>query len=95
MNGKMIGFVDSIIYMIHKMNNPIVKLDLDSIIKNKINLFFILVLCVQSYLLPFSYHLRLRFSLPLIKITARTDRLQTQRNSERPRIQIHQSPHIH
>ena len=49
MNGKMIRFVDSIIYMIHKMNNPIVKLDLDSIIKNKINLFFILVFCVQLY----------------------------------------------
>ena len=49
MNGKMIQFVDSIIYMIRKKNNPIVKLDLDSIIKNKINLFFILVFCVQLY----------------------------------------------
>ena len=41
---------------------------------NKIYLFFILVCCVQSYLLPFSCRLRLRFSLPLIKITARRDR---------------------
>ena len=32
---------------------------------NKICLFFILVCCVQSYLLPFSCRLRLRFSLPL------------------------------
>ena len=40
---------------------------------NKIYLFFILVCCVQSYLLPFSCRLRLRFSLPLIKITARID----------------------
>ena len=71
---------------IHKMNNPIVKLDLDSIIKNKIYLFFILVCCVQSYLLPFSYHLQLRFSLPLIKITTGTDRLQMQRNWQRLRI---------
>ena len=47
---------------------------------NKIYLFFILVCCVQSYLLPFSCRLRLRFSLPLIKITARIDRPQTQRN---------------
>ena len=62
------------------MNNPIVKLDLDSIVKNRIYLFFILVCCVQSYLLPFSCRLRLRFSLPLIKITARIDRPQTQRN---------------
>ena len=38
---------------------------------NKIYLFFIIVCCVQSYLLPFSCRLRLRFSLPLIKITAR------------------------
>ena len=38
---------------------------------NKIYLFFILVCCVQSYLLPFSCRLRLHFSLPLIKITAR------------------------
>ena len=37
---------------------------------NKIYL-FILVCCVQSYLLPFSYCLWLRFSLPLIKTTAR------------------------
>ena len=58
------------------MNDPIVKLDLDSIVKNRIYQFFILVCCVQSYLLPFNYHLRMRFSLPLIKITTRTDRLQ-------------------
>ena len=44
---------------------------------NKIYLFFILACCVQLYLLPFSYRLRLRFSLPSIKIKART---QTQRN---------------
>ena len=40
---------------------------------NKINLFFFFFFCfVQSYLLPFSYHLQ----LPLIEITARieTDR---------------------
>ena len=61
---------------------------------NKIYLFFILVCCVQSYLLPFSCRLRLRFSLPLIKITARIDRPQTQRNWQRPGIEIHQSPHI-
>ena len=30
MNGKMLFFIDSI--TLHKMNNPIVKLDLDSII---------------------------------------------------------------
>ena len=62
---------------------------------NKIYLFFILVCCVQSYLLPFSYHLWLRFSLPLIKITARIDRLQMQRNWQGLRIEIQQSPHIH
>ena len=62
---------------------------------NKIYVFFILVCCVQSYLLPFSFRLRLRFLLPLIKITARIDRPQTQRNWQRPRIEIHQSPHIH
>ena len=50
---------------------------------NKIYLFFILVCCVQSYLLPFSCRLRLHFSLPLIKITARIDRPQTQRNYEK------------
>ena len=87
---------------IHKMNNPIVKLDLDSIIKcwfrlwtKIIYLFFILVCCVQSYLLPFSYRLWLRFSLPLIKMTARIDRLQMQRNWQGLRIEIQQSPHIH
>ena len=84
------------------MNNPIVKLDLDSIIKcwfhlwtKIIYLFFILVCCVQSYLLPFSYRLWLCFSLPLIKITARIDRLQMQRNWQELRIEIQQSPHIH
>ena len=51
---------------------------------NKIYLFFILVCCVQSYLLPFSYRLRLQFSLPLIKITARIDRPQMQRNWQGP-----------
>ena len=50
---------------------------------SKIYLFFIPVCCVQSYLLPFSCRLRLRFSLPLIKITARIDRPQTQRNYEK------------
>ena len=50
---------------------------------SKICLFFILVCCVQSYLLPFSCRLRLRFSLPLIKTTARIDRPQTQRNYEK------------
>ena len=59
------------------MNNPTIKLDLDSIINvdlvkmHKIDLFFILVCCVQSYLLPFSCRLRLHFLLPFIKITAR------------------------
>ena len=55
------------------MNNPI-----DSRIgprfdcfMHKIYLFFFPFCCVQSYLLRFSYRLRLRFSLPLIKITAR------------------------
>ena len=62
---------------------------------NKIDLFFILVCCVQSYLLPFSCRLRLHFLLPFIKITARIDRPQTQRNWQRPGIEIHQSPHIH
>ena len=38
---------------------------------NKIYLLFILVCCVQSYLLPISYRLRMRFSLLLMKITAR------------------------
>ena len=57
---------------------------------NKIYLFFLLVCCVQSYLLPFSWRLRLRFSLPLIKITARIDRLQTQRAEDRnPPITAH------
>ena len=47
---------------------------------NKIYLFFILVCCVHSYLLPFSNGLRLRFSLPfVIKITARIDRWQIKR----------------
>ena len=62
------------------MNNPTVKLDLDSIIKcwfawfmNKIYL----------YLLPFSYLIRLGFSSPLVKITARIDRLQTQREGSK------------
>ena len=62
------------------MNNPTVKLDLDSIIKcwfawfmNKIYL----------YLLPFSYLIRLGFSSPLIKITARIERLQTQREGSK------------
>ena len=62
------------------MNNPTVKFDLDSIIKcwfawfmNKIYL----------YLLPFSYLIRLGFSSPLIKITARIDRLQTQREGSK------------
>ena len=41
---------------------------------NKIYLFFIIVYCAESYLPPFSYSLLLRFSLPLIKITARIDR---------------------
>ena len=45
---------------------------------NKIYLFFILVCCVQHH--PFSYRLRLRFSLPLIKITAGIYRPQMQRN---------------
>ena len=64
------------------MNNPIVKLGPNSIIKcwfglwTKSTCSFCSVCCVQWYLLPFSYHLRFRFSLPLIKITARieTDR---------------------
>ena len=44
----------------------------------------------------FPFHrLFLRFSLPLIKITARIDRPRTQKNWERPRIEIHQSQHIH
>ena len=44
---------------------------------NKIYLSFILVRCVQSYLLAFSYRFkRLRFLLPFIKITARIDRPQ-------------------
>ena len=59
---------------------------------NKIYLFFIFVCCVQSYLLPFSYRLQLRFSLPLIKITARIDRPQTQRNWQRLRIEIRNPP---
>ena len=47
---------------------------------NKICLFFILLCCVHSYLLPFSNGLRLHFSLPLvIKITARIDRWQIKR----------------
>ena len=47
---------------------------------NKIYLFFILVCCVHSYLLPFSNGLRLRFPLPfVIKITARIDRWQIKR----------------
>ena len=41
---------------------------------NKIYLFFIIVYCAVSYLPPFSYSLLLRFSLPLIKLTARIDR---------------------
>ena len=86
------------------MNNLIVKLDLDSStcykstsreLASKIYLLFILVCCVHSYLLPFFYCLRLRFSLPSIKITARMDRPQTQRNWQTPRIEIHQSPHMH
>ena len=59
---------------------------------NKIYLFFIFVCCVQSYLLLFSYCLQLRFSLLLIKITARIDRLQTQRNWQRLRIEIRNPP---
>ena len=61
---------------------------------NKIYLFFIFVCCVQSYLLPLSYRLWLRFSLPLIKITARIDRPQTQRNWQNwgLKFEIHQSP---
>ena len=51
---------------------------------NKIYLFFILVCCVQSYLLPFTFRLRLRFSLPLI---ANAKKLT--------KIEIRQSPHIH
>ena len=50
--------------------------------------------CVQSYLLPFFCRLRLCFLLPLIKITARIERPQMRRNWQRPRIVIHQSPHI-
>ena len=41
---------------------------------NKIYLFFIIVYFAESYLPPFPYSLLLRFSLPLIKITARIDR---------------------
>ena len=78
------------------MNNPIVKLGLDSISKcwfglwTKSTCSFFFVCCGQSYLLPFSYHLRFRFSLPLIKITAR---IETDRkcNDISPRIEIHQS----
>ena len=79
------------------MNNPwTVKLDLNSIMKCWFGfLFFFLVFCVQSYLPPFSYHLPLHFSLPLFKITTRMDRLQTQRNWQRPRIETHLSPHAH
>jgi len=61
---------------------------------NKVYLFFIIVCSVQLYFLSFSYVLWLHFSLPLIKITARIDRLQTQRNWQRPRIEIHQLLHI-
>ena len=52
---------------------------------NKIYLFFILVCCEQSYLLPFSYRLRLRFSLPLIKITARIDRPRKRKETDKGR----------
>ena len=68
------------------MNNLTVKLDLNSIIKmliwfmNKNYLFFIPVCYIQLYLLPFFYRFRLRFSLPVIKITAGIDRLQMQIN---------------
>ena len=76
------------------------ELDLDSIIKcwfglwtkSTCSLFLSVVLLL--YFLPFSYHLWLCFSLPLIKITARIDRPQMQRNWQRLRIEIHQSPHI-
>ena len=69
------------------MNNPTVKLYLDSIIK-------CCLLCLIVFA-SLSCRLRLRFSLPLIKITARIDRPQTQRNWQRSRIEIHQSPHKH
>ena len=68
------------------MNNLTVKLDLNSIIKmliwfmNKNYWFFIPVCYIQLYLLLFFYRLRLRFSLPVIKITAGIDRLQMQIN---------------
>ena len=48
---------------------------------NKIYMSFFVVCYVCSV---FSYRLRLRFSLLLIKMTARIDRLQTQRNWQRP-----------
>ena len=38
---------------------------------------------IYLYLLPFSYLIRLGFSSPLIKITARIDRLQTQREGSK------------
>ena len=47
---------------------------------NKIYLLLILVFCVQSYFLPFSYRSRLRCSLAfVIKITASIDRPQIKR----------------
>ena len=67
-------------WSIHKMNNPTVKLDLDSIIKCW---FAWLMNKIYLYLLPFSYLIRLGFSSPLIKITARIDRLQTQREGSK------------
>ena len=78
---------------IHQMNNLIVKYDLDSIMKCVFGLWtksicsLFLFVVFNSILLPFSYRLRLRFSLPLIKITARIDRPQKQRNWLRPRIE--------
>ena len=54
----------------------------------------LVLLCSIVFPSPLFYHLRLRFSLPLIKIRARIDRPQMQRNWQRPRIKTHQSPHI-
>ena len=65
---------------------------------NKIYLLFILVLFILVFkriYFPFPTVYDCIFSLPLIKTTARVDRLQMHRNWQRLRIEIQQSSHIH